>query len=272
MVFRDAFICHAAEDKRLARSLWIRLSQYGVTAWLDEAEMQPGDVLVEKIAAAIHSARWFIVLLTPSSTAKPWVSFELNQAMDREIREGRPFVIPVVAEDCTVPHYLRNKIYVDLRDRESYDRGVAMLIRALKNNAAELPEDYQISDLGCATTADLLRLSRSQFALETCLRRDAYIARTVRTLGAMSNLLPKQVMTYCEAAPHVLVCPTIDAAGEIYYGLKARILERYGSEQRLAEELRVYLDSLRTHLSPSYTADELTYFLGFHTPSGSTGV
>jgi hypothetical protein len=102
-MLKDAFICHASEDKRLARSVWIRLSQYGVTAWLDEAEMSAGDILVQKIATAIHTSHWFIALLTPTSVTKKWVRFELNQAMDREIREGRTFIIPVVADDCEIP-------------------------------------------------------------------------------------------------------------------------------------------------------------------------
>jgi hypothetical protein len=261
---KDVFICHASEDQRLARSLWIRLSQYGVTAWLDEAEMNAGDVLVQKLAVAIHSARWFIALLTKHSVAKKWVTFELNQAMDREVREERHFILPVVADDCDIPMYLRNKVYVDIRERDQYDKGVAALIRAVRGDTQVLPADVVSADLGVANQDELYELPRWQFALETCLRNHNYIARTVRTLGAMANLLPKQVITYCEEAPHLAVCPTIDASGEIYYGLKTRILERYGTREHYGEEMALYLRSLRIHASPTYTVDELSYFLGFH--------
>jgi len=80
----------------------------------------------------------------------------------------------------------------------------------------------------------------------------------------MSNLLPKQVITYCERAPYIVVCPTIDASGEIYYGLRTRIEHRYTSKQQYDDELALYLESLRRHSSPSYTPEEVNYFLGFH--------
>jgi hypothetical protein len=264
-MIKDAFICHASEDKHLARSVWIRLAQYGVTAWLDEAEMNPGDILVQKIATAIHKSHWFIALLTPNSVTKKWVTFELNQAMDREVREGRTFIIPVIADDCEIPEYLRNKLYIDIRKRDDYDKGIGALIRTIKHNIQAIPADFRLSDLGNATEGDLLALPRSQFALENCLRAERWIARTLRTLAATSNLLPKQVITYCETVPHIIACPTIDASGDIFYGLKRRIMRRYKTQVSYDRRLALYLKSLRVHSSDTYSVDVVNHFLSFYT-------
>jgi hypothetical protein len=263
-MLKDAFICHASEDKRLARSVWIRLSQYGVTAWLDEAEMSAGDILVQKIATAIHTSHWFIALLTPTSVTKKWVRFELNQAMDREIREGRTFIIPVVADDCEIPAYLRNKLYIDIRNRADYDKGIAALIKTIRHDTKLVPLDFLISDLSDATHEELLALPRSQFALENCLRSEKWIARTVRTLAATANLLPKQLITYCEEVPHIIAYPTVDASGDIYYGLTKRIMRRYRSKRRYGNEMTVFLKSLQLHSSSSYSQDIVSHFLSYY--------
>lgn len=260
-MLKDTFICHASEDKPLARSVWIRLEQHGVTSWLDEAEMNAGDVLVQKISTAIHTSRWFIALLTPVSVTKKWVAFELNQAMDREVREGNTFIIPIVADLCTIPEYLRNKVYIDLCDREKYDNGIAALLRTIKRDTQTVPPEFVLSDLGRASDEDLFTLPRAQFALEKCLRSSKFIARTVRALSAYSNLLPKQVITYCESAPHIIVCPTVDASGDLYYGLTHRVVGRYRSHQRYHSELETYLKSLELHSSPTYPVDIVAYFL-----------
>lgn len=258
---RDAFICHASEDKRLARSVWLRLEQFGVTAWLDEAEMRGGDILVQKIASAIHTSHWFVALLTPQSVRKSWVAFELNQAMDREVREGHPFIIPIIAEECVVPEYLRNKLYIDIRSRDDYDKGIGSLIRTIRADVQLAPPNFSTEDLGDADEATLLSLPRDQFALENCLRGDKWIARTLRLLSATANLLPKQVISYCETAPHIVAYPTIDASGDIYYGLAKRIMKRYRSKRRYESELDLYLKSLRIHSSMTYDVDVVGFYL-----------
>jgi TIR domain len=263
-MLKDTFICHASEDKHLARSIWIRLEQYGITSWLDEAEMNAGDILVQKLSSAIHTSRWFIALLTPASVTKKWVTFELNQAMDREVRECRIFIIPIVADPCEIPAYLRNKVYIDLSDRDKYDIGIGSLLRTIKGDAHVIPPDFMMSDLRAASEDELLSLPRAQFVLEHSLRSPKYIARTVRTLAATANLLPKQIITYCESAPHISVCPTIDASGDLYYGLEPRIMGRYRSSQKYQSELTMYLRSLKVHSSQTYPADTLAHFMSFH--------
>jgi hypothetical protein len=94
MNHKDAFLCHASEDKAVARKLSLGLAQYGVTTWFDEAEMRPGDRLVDKLGAAIHPSRWFIVLLTHNSVAKAWVKFELSQAWTAKFVKKQRWLFP----------------------------------------------------------------------------------------------------------------------------------------------------------------------------------
>lgn len=166
MTYRDAFICHASEDKAAARSFALGLAQFGVTTWLDEAEMRPGDRLVDKLAAAIHNSRWFVILLTNNSVRKAWVQFELSQAIDREVRDEHTVVIPVVLSDCDIPHYLRNKIYVDLRDYGNYEHGIQQLANTIKGDILEPPASFVPTGVETMTDDELLTLPRSQAILE----------------------------------------------------------------------------------------------------------
>jgi hypothetical protein len=263
---RDAFLCYAWEDKAAARSFSLGLGQYGVTTSLDEAEMRPGDRLVDKLAEAIHDSRWFIILLTANSVAKSWVKFELSQAMDREVRAGVTSVIPVVLSDCEIPLYLRNKVYVDLRDYGDYEHGIQRLAATIKGDLAEPPPGFLSVDVGPMSDQELLALPRSQSLLEMNLRSQRWTSRRLRTLSQLTGLMPKQVITYCERMPHIVVSPIVNAMGDVFYGRRDRILPKYRSEAAYLDDLARFLSTLRTVPSQSHPHDVISHFFSFHGP------
>lgn len=264
MTDRDAFICHASEDKAVARSFALGLAQFGVTTWLDEAEMRPGDRLVDKLAAGIHNSRWFIILLTNNSVNKRWVQFELSQAIDREVRDEETVVVPVVLSDCEVPAYLRNKIYVDLRDFGNYEHGIQQLANTIKGDILDPPSSFVYTGIESMTDEELLTLPRSQAILEHSLRAHRWSARRLRTLSHSSGLLPKQVITYCERMPHIVVSPFLDGQGNIYYGRRDRIVTAFSSEEVYISELHRLLRALRAIPSQVHPLDVMLYFFSFH--------
>lgn len=101
MSARDVFICHAHYDKAAyARPLANALGWRGVSCWVDEAQIGPGDSIIEAVGEGLETARFVVVLVTERFLARNWTERELNSALSREIRTGVPIVIPVIA----IPH------------------------------------------------------------------------------------------------------------------------------------------------------------------------
>lgn len=90
----DFFLCHASEDKEIAREIVERLSALGYTVWFDEAVLRVGDSLREKIDAGLAQCRYGIVLLSPSFFAKNWPHMELDGLVARQA-QGAKVVLPV---------------------------------------------------------------------------------------------------------------------------------------------------------------------------------
>jgi hypothetical protein len=92
----DVFISHASEDKQaVARPLAEALRHEGFTVWLDEDEMRLGDSLHRVLDRGLSSARFGIVVLSPSFFAKAWTKSELGALLALEIEVGRTMVLPV---------------------------------------------------------------------------------------------------------------------------------------------------------------------------------
>jgi len=106
-----AFISHASEDKpRFVESFATLLREFGVNAWLDKWEMQPGDNLVDRIfEEGIKSTDAFVIVLSQNSVDKPWVREELNAGVVKHI-SGQCKVIPVVIDECDVPECLKSTL------------------------------------------------------------------------------------------------------------------------------------------------------------------
>lgn len=112
----SVFLSHSHLDKVIARQIYLELTRHSFVCWFDEAELSPGDSLIQKIEAAIDSVDYLVVLLSRASIASPWVQKELRSVLVEEIAGGRIRVIPVQIEDCDVPRFLKDKLYLDLRD------------------------------------------------------------------------------------------------------------------------------------------------------------
>lgn len=129
----SVFLSHTTEDKPFVRRLAGRLREHGVRVWLDEAELKAGQSLLDSIGAAIDEMRFLIVVLSHHSIASKWVLEELKVALTREFAEREVVVIPILAEDvqARIPAFLRDKLWIDFRDPNTFELGVARLIRSI---------------------------------------------------------------------------------------------------------------------------------------------
>lgn len=92
----DVFVCHASPDKHDCVSpLAHALKDGGLEVWYDEFELRVGDSLRRKIDQGIRSARYGIVVLSPSFLGgRPWTEHELDGIVNAFIY-NRQVLLPI---------------------------------------------------------------------------------------------------------------------------------------------------------------------------------
>ena len=92
----DLFISHASEDKeRFVRPLVAELEARGLRVWFDEAELQVGDSLIEKVDDGLRRSRFGVVILSRAFFAKNWPRAELDALATRQISSGEVVILPI---------------------------------------------------------------------------------------------------------------------------------------------------------------------------------
>lgn len=129
------FICHASEDKSVAREVADALQASGIDTWFDENDLRGGDSWDEKIRRSLREVDYVLVLQSQSLRDKDvgYVNREISIALDRqaEYRPPRRFLIPVVVDS---PEYRLEELdYLQAPDL-STETGMDELIRAIKRD------------------------------------------------------------------------------------------------------------------------------------------
>jgi hypothetical protein len=107
------------------------LRTYGVKVWLDEAEIRVGESLIGKIGTALDSVNFVAVVLSLSSIDSAWVERELHVALNREFRERKVIVLPILLQRVPIPPFLRDKRYADFSISENFAENFRLLLSAL---------------------------------------------------------------------------------------------------------------------------------------------
>jgi hypothetical protein len=129
----QVFLCHASEDKEAVRGLSRKLVQSGLSPWLDEEKLLPGQDWNAEIRKAIRASQVVLICLSSRSERRGYVQKEIVQTLDiaDEQPEGTIFLIPARLEDCSLPERLRRWQWVDLFK----DNGFEKLMTALRITA-----------------------------------------------------------------------------------------------------------------------------------------
>ncbi len=124
------FISYSHQDKDFVNNLAKMLVAARHNIWIDQWELNAGDSIIEKVQDAVGDADALLVVLSKASVDSEWCKKELRTALVRELDEKKTLVIPCLIEDCTIPVFLREKMYADFRK----DKGGAfeLLDRSLR--------------------------------------------------------------------------------------------------------------------------------------------
>lgn len=91
----DAFISHASEDKAdFVHPLAEKLKAANLRIWYDDWSLKVGDSLRRSIDKGLSTARYGVVVLSPSFFAKEWPQRELDGLVAREVN-GQRVILPV---------------------------------------------------------------------------------------------------------------------------------------------------------------------------------
>ena len=96
MFKRDFFISHASADKhRYIQPLVKRLTERGVTFWLDSLEMTWGDSLAMSINRGLRESQHFLLCLSKAFLDRKWPEAEVNAIIAMQI-EGEVKILPLI--------------------------------------------------------------------------------------------------------------------------------------------------------------------------------
>ena len=130
------FLCHASQDKPAVRRLHRYLKQHGISPWLDQMDLLPGQNWEVEIPKALFNSDVILVCLSKNSVNKEgYVQKEIVYALDKAMEkpQGTIFIIPVKLEECDVPKRLSPYQWVDYYRTDGRKRLLMGLNELVKN-------------------------------------------------------------------------------------------------------------------------------------------
>jgi type III secretion protein V len=226
------FLSHSSADKDLARRLAVDLRAEHVEVWLDEWEIQVGELFEHEIEQGLAEAQFVLVLLTRASVASDWVNREWRRKIAQETETRQIAVVPVRAERCEIPDFLAQRSHADISGG-SYPMGFRHLLTILQHysddNSIKVPDDPidrhessaemlpVVAPIGLEVSADLIPLfepdangvSRALNELAPRMReslqaRFGFPFPGIRIRGNDTDMPPRSAFIAIEEVPEVL--------------------------------------------------------------------
>ncbi len=147
---RDIFLSHGGPDKDFVRKLAadIEGNDTGgrrLLAWVDEAEIRPGQSIPGLVNAGLETSRFIGLVITPNYFRREsgWTDAEWHAAIHADADNRRGKLLPLLVEDSPyIPALLRHLLMIDLRGK-NYEQGLQQLIGVLRNEPLPRPVTYR---------------------------------------------------------------------------------------------------------------------------------
>ena len=122
------FLSHTSKDKPIVRRIGDDLESLGLKIWLDEKQIIAGDSITDKLADGLSKYDVFLIFISKKSVKAPWVKEELRVALNKRVKtDGKLKIIPILLEECEIPIFLEDYVYVDFSDLSKYQDAISFL-------------------------------------------------------------------------------------------------------------------------------------------------
>lgn len=125
---KKVFISYNHSDSEFVTKLSLDLTMIdGIEVVIDKWEMEIGDSILDYIEESIDESSYLLVILSNKSVNSNWVRTELKYAFYKEREIGHSFILPVKIEDCKLPIFVIDKVYINLSDTKIYEKSLQQL-------------------------------------------------------------------------------------------------------------------------------------------------
>lgn len=182
----EVFISHSHKDKEVVRKIADDLRRQGVTIWLDEDLVAPGEPWAEKLSHAVTQCDAVIVVMSRNTGASQWQTSEIAFAIAAQKRDESKRVIPILIDKgVEIPFFLRTLLYCDLSDEKAYKQNFQQLIKALQKPQNEILQSDELDKL----RINSLKAERSLLTQEKDDLSRKKIMWSTTVLGALASVI-----------------------------------------------------------------------------------
>ncbi len=96
------FISYSTKDRNFVKLFVEKLKAKGITFWIDENEILPGNDLYKTIAGGIAKSSHYLIVLSANSIESDWVEKEIRYAL-----EEKKVVIPILYGKMALPEDIK---------------------------------------------------------------------------------------------------------------------------------------------------------------------
>ncbi|MCC4767824.1 TIR domain-containing protein [Methanosarcina sp. DH1] len=119
----DVFLSHNSKDKAEVEKIAKRLLAVGLRPWLDKWDLAPGDTISDALEQAVKTIPCAVLCFGPADVGN-WHKMEILAFVEAWAKkEARmiPLVLPGVDNPPELPLFVRQTLWVDMRDWQSKD-------------------------------------------------------------------------------------------------------------------------------------------------------
>src|SRR5687767_13747923 len=109
----DVFLSHSAKDKSTVRPLAERLRKDGLTVWLDEWVLKPGDNIPSKIEEGLEYSRVLVLCMSANAFGSDWAQLETGTFRFRDPLNKERRFIPLRLDGASIKGSLPQFLYID---------------------------------------------------------------------------------------------------------------------------------------------------------------